>query len=333
MPKVAIGFITYEEATAKYLPEFLKSLQEQTFSDYQISAIDNSEQADNANQQFIKTNYPAIDLVYANANLGFAKAYNRLIARAVDYQAEYFFIINPDTILEPNVLEKLINTLKANQQIGAVSPKVFCWDFSNSRRTTIIDSCGLIEPTALRFVDLGAGASDRGQFDYRSILGPSGCAGLWRLSALVDIKINDQYFDERFFMYKEDCDLAKRLQLAGWQAVIVPSAVVYHARSVKSAGREFWKILANRKNKSLAVNSQSFFGQEILFYKYWPIQNWQQRLSIAIYRWLSLSYAFFMEKSLLDAYRRAKSLRPGLKAERGLIKIKSRNTQHITSDI
>ena len=323
MPKVVIGFITYSNLTAKYLPEFLASLRQQTFTDYQILAIDNTPQAEaNPNQEFISKHYPEINLIAVGVNLGFAKAYNRLIIEAIKLGTKYFLIINPDTVLEPLALEKLVGSLEANAGIGAAGPKTRRWDFINQRRTTMIDSCGLVEQSALRFIDLGAGQPDRGQFDYQSILAPSGAAGLWRLDALQDIRIKNQYFDERFFLYKEDCDLAKRLQLAGWQAVVVPSAVVYHARTARADGKSWLDKLRYRAAKTSQVNYLSFIGQEILFYKYRPWQNGWQRLSIGAYRLVSLVYALLFEKWLLAAYREAKALRPGLQAESSLIRVK-----------
>ena len=60
--RLYIGFITYGENTAKYLPYFLPSLKNQTFKDFKILAIDNSEIQENDNAKYIKENFSEIDL-------------------------------------------------------------------------------------------------------------------------------------------------------------------------------------------------------------------------------------------------------------------------------
>src|SRR5678815_4753810 len=82
-------------------------------------------------------------------------------------------------------------------------------------------------------LDRGADEPDRGQFDKaEDVFGPSGAAALYRLKALQDTAINEQYFDEDFFAYREDADLAWRCRLLGWTSIYVPTAVALHRRRV-----------------------------------------------------------------------------------------------------
>jgi len=55
---------------------------------------------------------------------------------------------------------------------------------------------------------------------------------MYRRSALDDVAINGQYFDEDFFAYREDADLAWRCRLFGWNSIYAPSAVARHRRRV-----------------------------------------------------------------------------------------------------
>ena len=98
--KLAIGFITYREQTAKYLPYFLPSLFKALAGDidYKIFCWDNSEN-DKSNIEFIVSNYPEIKIIKSEKNIGFAAAYNKMIDEAKKLGAEYFLVINPDTIL------------------------------------------------------------------------------------------------------------------------------------------------------------------------------------------------------------------------------------------
>ena len=260
--------------------------------------MDNSEQADNDNSRLLESD-SSVHYQWSGSNLGFATAYNILLKRAHSLGASYFLMLNPDMILEPEAINNLLTALISDKKLGSVAPKILHWDFINKQTSDIIDSCGIINLPSLRFVDLGQGEKDRGQYDQHSILGPSGCAGLYRLSALEAIKVNNQYFDQAFFMYKEDADLVYRLQLAGYNSQLVPTAIVYHHRTVKSQGRSWQHIIADRANKSKWSKQESFLGQIIFFYKYWFVQSLWQKFRILIRLKLILSYILFFEPSLL----------------------------------
>ena len=84
-----------------------------------------------------------------------------------------------------------------------------------------------------RHLDRGADQPDTGQFDTAGeIFGPSGAAAMYRRNALDDVALNGQYFDEDFFAYREDADLAWRCRLFGWTSIYVPTAVAHHRRRV-----------------------------------------------------------------------------------------------------
>ncbi|MFH0840437.1 MAG: glycosyltransferase [bacterium] len=328
-PKLIIGFITYGELTAKYLPYFLYSLKEQSCQDFRIIALDNTLEMPNDNHRFIAGKYPHIKLIWHGKNLGFAKGYNELIQRAVDLGAEYFLVLNPDMILEPTAIAEMVNTLDANPELGSVAPKVLKWDFVN--KTKIIDTLGIKLLPGLRFYDLGQAKQDDDQFDQVEILGPSGCAGMYRLSALKEISMNIniddkksadkiEYFDELMFMYKEDCDLAYRLHLAGWESALVTTALVYHDRTVASIGKSNFKIAWNRRNKSKQVNKWSFFSQQVLFRKYFSMQNPCNKLQAIIYQLKMLVWAVLFERYLLPELKRVKDKRKEIILKKEIIR-------------
>jgi len=300
--KLVVGFIAYGELTAKYLSFFLESLKSQTIKDFQIICHDNSEETDNPNQSFLSQNYPEVAVLRAEGNLGFAKAYNRLIVWAAAQQANYFLALNPDMILEPDAVERLIKAIESDTALGSASPLVLKWDFTKQEKSKLIDTCGIKLLSGLRFVDVGQNQLNQGQFEQTEILGPSGAAALYRVSVLEKIKENDQYFDELMFMYKEDCDLAYRLWLAGYKSRLVPEAVIYHDRTAAGAGEGDLAVALNRKNKSRQVKRWSFFNQQIIFIKYWRLQNWHNKLAIVWYELKMIVFALFFEQYLLKEF-------------------------------
>lgn len=315
--KLAVGFLLYKEASAKYLADFLPSLKQALAfldsADFKIFAFDNSDAENLENrlaiEKFNSVNDNLIDYSTKNTNLGFGRAYNILINRAQDLKAEYFLILNPDMLIDSEAIRNLIKGLNEDRGISAVSAKIYYWDFLKSRKTKIIDSLGLIVKSGLRFYDLGQGQKDRGQFDNLQIIGPSGAAGLFRLSDLDKIAFiketgNKQYFDERFFMYKEDCDLAYRFYLSGLKSKIIPDAIFYHDRSSGSDNQSFLRKLLNRSKKSRQIRAWSLKNQNILYSKYWKNQSFVNKILIVFWFLGSLIFSLILEQYNLKNYFR-----------------------------
>jgi len=297
--KVVIGFITYGQSTFKYLPDFLLSLKEQTFSDFRLIALDNSEIDDNKNFQYLSNYDSSLKIIRPGRNLGFGGGFNLLIKEAVRLEAKYFLALNVDVVLDSRALALLVERLDKSASLGSVSPKILKWDFVNNEFTKIIDTCGLKLLSGLKFVDLGQTEVDQRQYDDAEILGPSGCAGLYRLSALEQIKYDQQeYFDENFFMYKEDCDLAYRLALANWPSALVSSAVIYHDRTATSTGRLIKNLFVGRRRKNNQIKAWSFLNQHLLIFKYWSKQSFFNKILIIGREILMLGYITFFEAYL-----------------------------------
>lgn len=308
--KLVIGTITYNNSTVKYLPEFFDSLKKQTFTDFKLLISDNSEAQENENKKFVNSVADLnFDFFWNKENLGFGRAYNKMIKKAVEFGAEYFLVINPDVKMSETALEKMVAVLDANPNLGSVSPKILKWDFDDEkqphtdtllrRRGSVIDTCGIGLLPGLRFVDIGQAQEDKGQFEDVEILGPSGACGLYRISSLQQIAENGKYFDELMFMYKEDCDLAYRLNLTGLKSKYVAGAIAYHDRTASAIGEGNWDIIKNRKNKSKQVRIWSFVNQQIIYWKYWRVISGREKLVVVWSQIKLLAYIILFEQYLL----------------------------------
>lgn len=315
--RLVIGIVIYkEEITAKYLPYFLNCLKEQTFKDFALVVFDNNEKEDKKSEQFLKECSPNIKIIGEGRNTGFAYAYNRLIRNAVEMEAKYFLAINPDVILESDTIEKLIKAIELDGELGSVCPKILKWDFEKNRKTDIIDSCGIRLGKGLGFLDTGQSEKDNGQFNNVEILGPSGAAALYRLNALEKVREDKNYFDELMFMYKEDCDLAYRLFLAGFKSKCVNDALAYHDRTAAGKGESDWQIALNRGNKSRLVKEWSFLNQQIIFLKYWHIQSFWNKLAIVWRELKMLVFVVLFERYLLGQLRELLKIKKEIKVYR-----------------
>lgn len=283
--KIVIGFITYNQGTNKYLPFFLPSLKKAVDNlediNFEIVSLDNSEgYSDNYTyiDNFRKNNglLDRFLLIKSDRNLGFAKGFNLIINEAIKRKADLFLAINPDIVMEGDSINKLVSSFTKNKDnfntISSLSPKILKWDFEENRLSKIIDSLGIGMNRSHRFFDIGQGDLDsEHDFDERrEIFGASGAAAFFNIKAINDVAYNNgdylEFFDEMMFMYKEDVDLAYRLQLAGWRSYIVPDAKVYHDRNLSSVSFDISKFIFRKKRDNL--RSQSFLNQLILILKF-----------------------------------------------------------------
>jgi GT2 family glycosyltransferase len=233
--------------------------------------------------------------------LGFGKAFNLMMNYAAKQGAEYFLALNPDMILEPDSIEKLVCAMDEDGDLGSAGPLILKWDFQNNVKTDIIDTCGINLLTGLRFVDAKQGLKNI-DFETVEIIGPSGAAAIYRIKSLEAVKANNKYFDEMMFMYKEDCDLAYRLFLAGYKSKCVSDSLIYHDRTVCGAGEGNINIIKARKSKSKSAKKWSFANQQIIYYKYWKLQNWQNKAMIIWSQIKTFSYLLLFEPFLILEY-------------------------------
>jgi GT2 family glycosyltransferase len=245
--KVSVHIVTFNSGGD--IAGCLDSLRTQTFRDFQVRILDNASR-DNTLREIERLGIP---VTRSATNLGFAAAHNALIR---DSDSEYVLVLNPDANLREAFLEEIIRALDARPDAGSASGKLLRLD------GITIDSTGIVMLRSQRHLDRGADQPDIGQFDKsEDIFGPSGAAALYRRTALEDAAINGQYFDEDFFAYREDADLAWRLRLLGWKSVYVPSAVALHRRRVTPERRSQLPHLINYhsvKNRFLLrINNMS----------------------------------------------------------------------------
>jgi len=310
--KLAIGFITYNESSSKYLADFLPSLNEAlsflSSSEYRVMAFDNSDKGENVNRlalEFFDYKHKSkIEYYTSEENIGFGAAYNILIKKAEEVGAKYFLIINPDTLIEKDSISKLVKVLDEDASVDAVSPKVLRWDFTNSVQTNVIDTCGLVQYPGIKFSDLGQGKLDKGQYDNRKIVCPSGAVGLFRIKALQKISENGSYFDPIFFMYKEDCDLAYRFKRAKLSAKFVSDAIIYHDRTTAFYGGGIFSFIRNRRRQDVKAKMWSFKNQHLLYLKYFAKESLYSQIMVIIRIFGYFIFALIFEQYNLKTYKK-----------------------------
>jgi GT2 family glycosyltransferase len=320
MPKVSIHLVTWNGR--KYIEECLNSIFKQVFDEYFLLIIDNGsvdETTKIINNQFVPLFKDKIRFVQNKDNLGFARAHNQALLWT---DSEYVLVLNQDVILDEGFLAEMVEFMDQNPKIGSASSKILRWEFENtedlkkSKKSDIIDSLGLKIFKNQRVIDLASGEKDLGQYDENQpIFGVSGTCPFYRKKSLEEIRYEDEYFDNDFFSYKEDVDIAYRLQWRGWPSYYVNKAVAYHDRTAQSREKiSDLKMMGWRKHKSKFINYHSYKNHLFVLQKNLSAKNYQRYFPhILFYEFRKIVYLLIFEwstlKGLKEYFRKKKKIK------------------------
>ena len=256
----------------KLLPVCLKSLQEQTYKKFKIILVDNGSEDGSVN--YVKQNFPEVQIIELSENTGFARGNNIGISVALQSESvENVVLLNNDTRVESDFLEKLVGAvddkLFLNKKIGALAPKILLWQKKGAdkgdKENKLIDAVGARVSLDGRGYNIGNGEVDRGQYDKKQeVFGFCGGAVLLKREMLEDVaetrslqicrdRVSAEIFDESFFAYYEDADLSWRMRLRGWKIFTVPEAVVWHLHSATA------DTVKSKTFKAYYLNRNRFF--------------------------------------------------------------------------
>jgi GT2 family glycosyltransferase len=232
---VSIGIVTWNSAAD--LPRCLDAIRAQRHQPIELLVGDNAS-ADHT-RTLLEARTTAAERRYFADNRGFSAAHNALIRES---RGVYYLTLNADVVLDPGFVAALVAAMGAAPRAGSATGKL-----RRAEPPGILDSTGVVMYRSQRHVDRGADEPDRGQYDAPGLVfGVSGAAGFYRRAMLDDVAIAGEVFDEDFFAYREDADLAWRAQLLGWDAIYVPAATATHVRRVTPERRALLPAAINR---------------------------------------------------------------------------------------
>jgi GT2 family glycosyltransferase len=258
----------------QFLAPCIASLQAQTYHDFDIVLVDNG--SVDGSTALVREEFPFVTLIENKYNVGFATANNQAI-RATE--AEFVATLNNDTQVEPGWLEALVSAMDQAPDVGMCASKMIF-----AAKPGLINSAGIcLDRAAIAWDRLG-GEQDTGANGQPShVFGASAGAALYRRRMLDQIGL----FDEAFFAYLEDVDLAWRAQLAGWRALYVPGARLAHAHSATAIeGSPFKRRLLGRNKVWMVIKN---YPMPALL-RYLP--------AILAYDGMALLYALFAYRDL-----------------------------------
>ncbi|MFA5158282.1 MAG: glycosyltransferase [Patescibacteria group bacterium] len=266
---IAILIVGYN--SKKDLPDCLESIYSSSYKDFQVFFVDNS---NDGSSDYLKKNFPKVEVIENSDNLGYAGG-NNLLMKLAAPKADYFFLLNADTIIDKDCLKKLAE--HADQKT-ILQPLLLL--HRNGQKTDLINTDG----NYLNFLGFSycGNLGKKYATDYRlpttGIPLASGAAMF--LPVGVYKKIGD--FDQSYFIYHEDADLSIRARVAGYDIKLIESAILWHKYSFSKHKSKFYYAERNRlkfllKNfsfKYLALIFPAFVVTELMMILYALIGGW-----------------------------------------------------------
>lgn len=243
-PMVSIVSINYDQPIVTC--EMLASLRKVTYPNFETLIVDNA--SPNTSPLSIKENFPEIQLIISDKNLGFAGGNNIALKQA---KGDYILLLNNDTEVKPDFLDSLVELMESNKKIGITSSKILYFYEDN-----IIQYAGTsaLNPITSRAGRDGDKEPDTGQHNQiKETFYPHGACMMIRKSVLEEIGL----LYEGYFLYYEEYDFAERVRKAGYKIYYQPNSEIFHKESISTGKNSPLKTYYLNRNRVLFLRRNS----------------------------------------------------------------------------
>ena len=268
--RFSIHIVTWN--SERFLPALFQSIRQQNYTQSDIIVVDNA--SEDKTLSIVEAMCPSATVLRNPRNMGFARAHNQaieLVKKRNDHGATRYdgvIILNPDIILMPETINIIAKGFLQYPQCGSIGVPLYKAHDRDEEglpleqsRFEYFDSLGIQITRAHQFQDISSGVIDRGEIlKDQFVFGISGACCVYRWDAIKELmKLDGEFFDEAFFSYKEDIDVAWRLQLRGWRSLRLFQTRVYHYRGVgASFQHSIIDQIKNRYHRSRRIKQMSY---------------------------------------------------------------------------
>lgn len=233
-----LSIVTPNYNGKNFLEKYFNSLNQDSDHIGEVIIIDNG--SDDGSLEFIEKNsfnFPIV-IIKNKENLGFAKAVNQGILKA---KHELIFSLNNDAFLKKGSIKSMMDLMNNDNNIFSVQAKML--QFNNPN---LIDDAGDEYNLLAWSRKIGENQNTNKYSETFKIFSSCAGAAIYRKSLLLELGM----FDENYFAYVEDIDLAIRGHINGYYNLCCPEAIVYHIGSATSGSRhnEFKVKISARNN-------------------------------------------------------------------------------------
>ncbi|MBQ8016820.1 MAG: glycosyltransferase family 2 protein [Methanobrevibacter sp.] len=299
-----VSVVTPNYNGEKFLKTFFESLNNDSDLIGEVIIVDNG--STDKSKEYIKNNtfnFPVI-LIENTDNLGFSPAVNQGILKA---RYEYIFSLNNDTEIKPGSIKALTDLISSDENIFSVQAKML--QYNNKQ---LIDDVGDEYNLLAWTKKTGENHNSNEYTEVCDIFSACAGAAMYKKTLLNEIGM----FDNNFFAYMEDVDLAIRSKINGYKNLLCPDAIVYHIGSATSGSRynEFKVRLAARNNVWVVYKNIPIPLKIINF--------------IFLFLGFLIKYLFFVKKGFGSTY--LEGIKEGLSSRSKIdkVKFKSKNTKN-----
>ena len=270
----------------------------------ELIIVDNG--SSDGSRDYIKNysfNFP-VNLIENSENLGFAPAVNQAIRQS---KYDYIFSINNDTEIKKGSIKALIDLITSSEDIFSVQAKMLQYD-----NKELIDDVGDEYNLLAWTKKTGENHKSSDYVEVKDIFSSCAGAAMYKKSVLNEIGM----FDDNFFAYMEDVDLAIRSRIYGYRNLLCPQAIVYHIGSATSGSRHNdFKVKLAARNNVWVVYKNLPIPLKILNF-------------IFLFLGFLIKYIFFLKKGFGSTY--LAGIKEGLNTRSKINKVKfnSKNTKN-----
>jgi GT2 family glycosyltransferase len=252
-----ISIVVVGYNSKKYLKNCFDSIYKSTYKDYRIIYVDNA--SSDGSLDFLQKNYSEVVIILLDSNQGYAGGNNLGIAKAFELGTDYIFLLNPDTIISEDCLEKLIGSINKKT---ILQPLIL---LHKKNKTHLVNTSG----NYLNYLGM---SYCNNYLESENLVknGPIVSASGAAMFLPVEVLKRIGGFDEDFFMYHEDLDLCWRARKAGFEIKLLTEAKVWHKYSFSRNDLKLFYIERNRQQfllKNFSFKTLFLFLPSLLVYQ------------------------------------------------------------------
>jgi hypothetical protein len=216
LPRVTIIILNWNGISDTL--ECLGSVTELEYPERQVIVVDNG--STDGSPSRIRERYPSVTLLQTGKNLGFTGGNNLGMRKALEMGTDYLWLLNNDTVLERDTLKNLVEVTRKSSEVWLASPTIFFHDAPEQ----VQFRGSYIDWKKKRIVKLE---------DEESFPGHGENVSLWGTALLIKRTAVERvgYLNDKYFAYHEDEEYSMRVARAGYRAIVVPEARIFHKNS------------------------------------------------------------------------------------------------------
>lgn len=239
-----IGVVTVTFGSGSVLPEFLKSLKDQTYQNFVLIAVDNASE-DSTLEQLRAFNGCELVLIANQTNVGVAAGNNQGICAALNSGCEYVLLLNNDVVFGPELFQQLLDGM-AEHSCRMTTPIIYFHD----RPNVIWSAGGYFQPwTGYRCIMIDDTKRSEALKTSRKVQHTPTCCVLIKREVFEKVGL----MDERYFVYHDDTDWMLRAYRAQQSLYCLSHASLWHKVSSLSGANSPFQIRYATRNRAFML--------------------------------------------------------------------------------